>query len=53
MISDTFQESNNTNKEIYKEKVVCSILVDKKYILISKNDQLKNIFSIIYKSMLG
>ena len=52
MISDTFQESNNTNKEIYKEKGVFSILVDKKYLLISKNDEFKNIFSIIYKYML-
>ena len=52
MISDTFQESNNTNKEIYMEKGVFSILVDKKYLLISKNDEFKNIFSIIYKYML-
>ena len=52
MISDTFQESNNTNKEIYKEKGVFSILVDKKYLLISKNDELNNIFGIIYKYML-
>jgi len=52
MISDTFKESNNTNKEIYMEKGVFSILVDKKYLLISKNDEFKNIFSIIYKYML-
>ena len=52
MISDTFQESNNTNKEIYMEKGVFSILVDKKYLLISKNDELNNIFGIIYKYML-
>ena len=52
MILDTFQESNNTNKEIYMEKGVFSILVDKKYLLISKNDEFKNIFSIIYKYML-
>ena len=49
IISEAFKEEN---KKINNEEGNFSILVDKKYLLIAKNGDLKNIFKIIYKSLL-
>jgi hypothetical protein len=45
MISEISKENNEI---INQEKGTFSFLVDKKYLLIAKNEELKNIFSLIY-----
>ena len=44
----TTEISKENNEIINQEKGTFSFLVDKKYLLIAKNEELKNIFSLIY-----
>ena len=53
MILSILKEENTNNKINTKEKGAFSYLVNNKYLLIAKNDDIKNIFSIIYNFILS
>ena len=50
MISEISKENNDIMKE---EKGAFTFLIDKKYVLIAKNEELKNIFGLIYYYLLS
>jgi len=52
IISEIFKDDNTDNKLIDKKRGNFSFLINEKYLLIAKNNELKDIFNIIYKFML-
>ena len=53
MISEILTENTNNNVSNKMIKGTFSFLLDEKYLLISKNDEFKNIFKIIYNYLLS